>query len=148
MNRQRTAVPHQVVLPAHASTVLLLDQAHTTSLTARGAMEDAGLQVVPRRSFDQLRGLLQHGSHSMVVVAVDEIGTDQVDTVARVRALTEQPIFVVSETKNLEMRCKIFEAGADEHIAPSTGRAEITARIRAKLRRCARTPEFSGSRSG
>jgi len=144
MDRRREAASPARPAP-RSSTAILLDMASRVSLSARGALEDAGLRVVRRQSFDDVGRLLRHDVHSLVVVAVDEIKPTHLPGIAGVRQATDAPILIVSDTKELEMRAAAFDAGADEHVAPAAARIEVAARIRAKLRRQALAQMAPGS---
>jgi len=135
MNRESNPMGELGASLLPVPTAVLLDQTDVVSLTLRGGIDDAGLRVIPRQSFDQLRGILTHGSYGMIVMTVAEIDEAELDLIERIRDLTDKPLMIVSDTEDLDMRAAAFEAGADEHITSDTGRPEITARIKAKLRR-------------
>lgn len=137
MERRREAAGFGNAVSLRASTAVLLDLASSISLPARGALLDAGLHVVQRHSFTDVRKLLDQDLHSLVVLTIDEIEDEHLPQIAGLREMTDVPILIVSETEDLTMRAAAFDAGADEHISPSTGRTEVAARIRARIRRYA-----------
>jgi two-component system KDP operon response regulator KdpE len=137
MQRRREAAGSSTATATRLSTAVLIELTSVVSLPVRGALEDTGLHVIPRHSFNDLERVLPYNAHTLVVLSVDEIEPGHVDRIAAIRACTDVPIIVVSETEDLGQRIAAFDAGADEHIAPSARRAEVAARIRARLRRYA-----------
>jgi DNA-binding response OmpR family regulator len=63
----------------------------------------------------------------------------------RMRALTDVPIIVVTARENELDRVRLLEIGADDYVVKPFGFRELVARIRAVLRRTARTEPVAAS---
>ena len=56
---------------------------------------------------------------------------------SRIRQLSEVPILVLSVKEDETTKVKAFDLGADDYVSKPFGMAELTARVRAVLRRSA-----------
>ena len=77
-------------------------------------------------------------------MAVLDLGLPDEDGVAfirEVRGFTSMPILVLSARTDEADKVRALDAGADDYLTKPFGVAELTARLRAMLRRGARTPE-------
>lgn len=106
-----------------------------SSLEANGyAVEEAadgaaGLTVVGNRHAEAL--ILDLGLPDL----------DGVEVIRRVRAWSTMPIIVLSARAREDDKVAALDAGADDYLVKPFGEGELLARLRAALRRRARTPD-------
>lgn len=68
---------------------------------------------------------------------------DGVNVIRRVRAYSPLPIIVLSARTQEEQKVRAFDAGADDYVTKPFSAPELSARLRAALRRSARGSEHS-----
>jgi two-component system KDP operon response regulator KdpE len=69
---------------------------------------------------------------------------DGLDVIRRVRAWSPVPIVVLSARTAERQKVEALDVGADDYVAKPFGASELLARVRAALRRNARTSEHPG----
>lgn len=105
----------------------------------RLALEAEGCSVVEADTLK--RGLIDAGTRHPDLVVLD-LGLpdgDGVDFIRELRAWSDVPILVLSARTAEADKVRALDAGADDYLAKPFGAAELTARVRAHLRRRART---------
>jgi two-component system KDP operon response regulator KdpE len=116
------------------------DEAQITRVLLRG-LESAGYQV--RIATDGRAGLETFRSWlpDLVITDLSMPGYTGLELCERIRQLSEVPVLVLSVKEDEPTKVKAFDLGADDYVAKPFGMAELTARVRALLRRTAAQPQ-------
>jgi two-component system KDP operon response regulator KdpE len=112
------------------------DEAQITRVLRRG-LESAGYQV--RTANDGRSGLetFRAWLPDLVVTDLSMPGFDGLELCSRIRQISEVPILVLSVRDDEPVKVKALDLGADDYVSKPFGMAELTARVRALLRRSA-----------
>ncbi|HEV8494020.1 MAG TPA: response regulator transcription factor [Candidatus Angelobacter sp.] len=116
------------------------DEAQITRVLLRG-LESAGYQV--RVAADGRAGLETFRSWlpDLVITDLSMPGYTGLELCERIRQLSEVPVLVLSVKEDEPTKVKAFDLGADDYVAKPFGMAELTARVRALLRRTIMQPQ-------
>lgn len=116
------------------------DEAQITRVLLRG-LESAGYQV--RIATDGRAGLETFRSWlpDVVITDLSMPGYTGLELCERIRQLSEVPVLVLSVKEDEPTKVKAFDLGADDYVSKPFGMAELTARVRALLRRTATQPQ-------
>ena len=101
----------------------------------RAALEAEGYRVGEAETVE--RGVIEAGTRKPDVAILD-LGLpdrDGVDFIREVRAFSTLPILVLSARTEESTKVEALDAGADDYLTKPFGVAELTARLRAMLRR-------------
>ena len=124
-----------------APLVLVVEDDPEIRRFVRSALEAEGYRVAEA---DSVRpGVIEAGTRKPDVAVLD-LGLPDEDGTAfihEVRAFTSMPILVLSARRDENDKVIALDAGADDYLAKPFGVAELTARLRAVLRRGLRTAE-------
>jgi|SRR5438270_1488494 len=112
------------------------DEAQITLVLLRG-LESTGYQV--RTARDGRSGLESFRAWlpDLVITDLSMPGLDGLELCARIRQISEVPLLVLSVKEDESTKVKAFDLGADDYVSKPFGMAELTARVRALLRRSA-----------
>src|SRR6185437_428426 len=112
------------------------DEAQITRVLMRG-LESAGYQV--RIANDGRAGLeaFRAWLPDLVITDLSMPGYTGLELCERIRQLSEVPVLVLSVKEDEPTKVKGFDIGADDYVSKPFGMAELTARVRALLRRSA-----------
>ena len=110
------------------------DEAQITRVLLRG-LEAAGYQV--RIANDGRAGLetFRTWLPDLVITDLSMPGYTGLELCERIRQLSEVPVLVLSVKEDETTKVKAFDLGADDYVSKPFGMAELTARVRALLRR-------------
>jgi DNA-binding response OmpR family regulator len=116
------------------------DEAQITRVLLRG-LESAGYQV--RVANDGRAGLetFRTWLPDLVITDLSMPGYTGLELCERIRQLSEVPVLVLSVKEDEPTKVKAFDLGADDYVSKPFGMAELTARVRALLRRSAVPPQ-------
>ncbi len=118
--------------------VLIVEDDREIRRFVRAALEDEGYRVSEAETVE--RGVIEAGTRKPDVAILD-LGLpdrDGVDFIREVRAFSTLPILVLSARTEETAKVEALDAGADDYLTKPFGVAELTARLRAMLRRGAR----------
>jgi len=121
--------------PENAPQVLIVEDDREIRRFVRAALEDEGYRVSEADTVE--RGIIDAGTRKPDVAILD-LGLpdrDGVDFIREVRAFSTLPILVLSARTEESSKVEALDAGADDYLAKPFGVAELTARLRAMLRR-------------
>ena len=106
----------------------------------RMSLESEGYQVFEADSLQ--RGLIETGTRKpdMVVLDLGLPDGDGVDLIRDLRTWSDMPVIVLSARTAEADKVGALDAGADDYLIKPFGAAELLARVRAQLRRRARSP--------
>jgi two-component system KDP operon response regulator KdpE len=116
------------------------DEAQITRVLLRG-LESAGYQV--RIATDGRAGLETFRSWlpDVVITDLSMPGFTGLELCERIRQLSDVPVLVLSVKEDEPTKVKAFDLGADDYVSKPFGMAELTARVRALLRRTTAQPQ-------
>jgi two-component system KDP operon response regulator KdpE len=121
--------------------VLVIEDDHEIRRFVRAALEAEGYRVAEAETVR--RAVIEAGTRKPDLAVLD-LGLPDEDGTAfirEVRAFSSMPILVLSARIDEADKVGALDAGADDYLTKPFGVAELTARLRAMLRRGARTPE-------
>ena len=121
--------------------VLIVEDDKEIRRFVRSALEAETYRVVEAETVR--RGVIEAGTRKPDIAVLD-LGLPDEDGTAfirEVRAFSSMPILVLSARVQEEHKVAALDAGADDYLTKPFGVGELTARLRAMLRRGARTPE-------
>jgi two-component system KDP operon response regulator KdpE len=124
---------------APAPVVLVIEDEPQIRRFVRAALEAEHCSVVEAGTAG--RGLIEAGTRKPDLVIVD-LGLpdrDGTDVVRDVRGWSAVPILILSARSEEESKVSALDAGADDYLTKPFGVPELQARVRALLRRAART---------
>lgn len=119
-------------------TVIIVEDEQKLRRFIRLALEADGLQVFEADSVR--RGLIEAGTRQPDLLVLD-LGLpdgDGIDLIRDLRTWSDIPVLVLSARTEEEVKVNALNAGADDYLTKPFGAAELTARVRAHLRRRAR----------
>ena len=110
------------------------DEAQITRVLRRG-LESAGFQV--RIAGDGRSGLenFRVWGPDLVITDLSMPGLEGLELCSRIRQISEVPILVLSVREDETTKVTALDQGADDYVSKPFGMAELTARVRALLRR-------------
>lgn len=120
-----------------ATKILVVDDEAQITRVLRRGLESAGYQV--RTANDGRSGLetFRAWLPDLVVTDLSMPGFDGLELCSRIRQISEVPILVLSVKDDEAVKVKALDLGADDYVSKPFGMAELTARVRALLRRSA-----------
>ena len=121
--------------PDSAPQVLIVEDDREIRRFVRAALEDEGYRVSEAETVE--RGVIDAGTRKPDVAILD-LGLpdrDGVNFIREVRAFSTLPILVLSARTEETAKVEALDAGADDYLTKPFGVAELTARLRAMLRR-------------
>jgi two-component system KDP operon response regulator KdpE len=121
--------------PDTAPQVLIVEDDREIRRFVRVALEDEGYRVSEAETVE--RGIIDAGTRKPDVAILD-LGLpdrDGVDFIRQVRTFSTLPILVLSARTEETAKVEALDAGADDYLTKPFGVAELTARLRAMLRR-------------
>jgi len=127
--------------PDSAPQVLIVEDDREIRRFIRAALEDEGYRVSEAETVE--RGVIDAGTRKPDVAILD-LGLpdrDGVDFIREVRTFSTVPILVLSARTEETAKVQALDAGADDYLTKPFSVAELTARLRAMLRRGVRGSE-------
>jgi DNA-binding response OmpR family regulator len=113
------------------------------------SLEQEGYEVIQARSGEEGLREFEHGGADMVLVDLRLPDTDGFAVTRTIRRLANVPIAMVTASGDTHDVVAGLEAGADDYVVKPVVAKELSARIRALLRRAAPTaPESTTQRFG
>ena len=116
--------------------IMAVDDEPVVLMIIERALQAAGFEVVPAADGNAALELL--GKHKPDLVLLDIImpGLDGFQTLVRIRQQSNVPVIMLTGRHEVTTLRDSLTTGADDFITKPFGTLELTARIRAKLRRC------------
>ena len=110
---------------------------------AREALEQAGFDAMATGNFQDLERILDAERPALVLLDLVLPGTDAVGLMAEMPGLAELPVVFISAHGRDETVARALDAGAEDYLVKPFSATELTARVRAALRRRAGGPAFA-----
>ena len=122
--------------------ILVVDDDPQTLRYVRDALADAGYALVLTGDPDELPDLVRMHKPGLVLLDLLLPGTDGIELMERVPELDDLPVIFISAYGRDETVVRALDAGADDYIVKPFSPSELTARVRAALRRRAQPEPF------
>ncbi len=123
--------------------ILVVDDDPRTLRFAREALDGAGFDTMATGNFRDLARILDAERPALVLLDLVLPGSDGVALMAEVPALAELPVIFISAYGRDETIARALDAGADDYLVKPFSATELTARVRAALRRRAGPAAFA-----
>jgi two-component system KDP operon response regulator KdpE len=126
---------------AHAPVVLIIEDEPQIRRFVRTVLEADHYNVVEAGTAE--RGLIEAGTRKPDLIILD-LGLpdrDGADVARDVRSWSTVPILILSARSAEDNKVSVLDAGADDYLTKPFGVPELQARVRALLRRAARTAD-------
>ena len=127
---------------AGMAPILVVDDDPHTLRYARSTLADAGYAVVVTGDPQKVSDLVNAHRPQLVLLDLLLPGTDGIELMERVPELGDVPVIFISAYGRDETICKALDAGAADYIVKPFSPTELTARVRAALRRRAEPQPF------
>ncbi len=118
-----------------AVTILMVEDDTNIRSSLRMALEEEGYAVVEAGSGEEALDLIQERHADVITVDIMLPGMDGFETCRNLRRSTAIPIIVVTARADTHDVVAGLEAGADDYVTKPFEAKELTARMRALLRR-------------
>ena len=125
-----------------AVPILVLDDDPETLRHVRDTLAEAGYAPLVTGDHRELQRLIQTEKPRLVLLDLMLPGTDGVELMRTVPELADLPVIFISGYGRDETIARALEAGADDYVVKPFSPTELTARIRAALRRRSNQPPF------
>ena len=122
--------------------ILVVDDDPQTLRYVRDALASAGWSTLTTGDPEELPDLLERHRPQLVLLDLLLPGTDGITLMERVPRLADLPVIFISAYGRDETVAKALDAGADDYIVKPFSPTELTARVRAALRRRAEPEPF------
>ena len=121
--------------------ILVVDDDPQTLRYVRDALTDAGYSPLVTGDPQEVSGLIKSKQPRLVLLDLILPGVDSIELMERVPALADLPVIFISGYGRDETIARALEAGASDYIVKPFSPTELTARVRAALRRRDEPPE-------
>ena len=125
-----------------AVPILVVDDDPETLRHVRNTLAEAGYAPLVTGDHRELQRLIQTEKPRLVLLDLMLPGTDGVELMRTVPELADLPVIFISGYGRDETIVRALEAGADDYVVKPFSPTELTARIRAALRRRSNQPPF------
>lgn len=117
------------------TTILSVDDDKDLQTVVGHYLTSEGHKMLPAYSGEQARKLLAEGSPGLVLLDLGLPDTDGITLLAQIRASAKIPVIVVSGKSDTTEKIVCLEMGADDYMTKPFEMRELSARIKAVLRR-------------
>ena len=124
------------------SRILVVDDDPQALLFVRDALTEAGYSAIVTGDHQELSPIIRREKPHLVLLDLMLPGTDGIELMERVPELADLPVIFISAYGRDETIARALEAGAVDYIVKPFSPTELTARIRAALRRYAEPEPF------
>ena len=123
-------------------TILVVDDEPETLRYVRDILRTAGYTALSTGDHGKLSSLIRTEKPSLVLLDLMLPGTDGIELMEQVPELADVPVIFISAYGRDETIAKALDAGAADYIVKPFSSTELTARVRAVLRRRAEFASF------
>ena len=135
----RAGAPHEA---PEAVPILVVDDDPETLRHVRDTLTEAGYAPLVTGEHGEIAQIIRTEKPALVLLDLMLPGTDGVELMRTVPELADQPVIFISGYGRDETIARALESGADDYIVKPFSPTELTARIRAALRRRSKPAPF------
>ena len=135
--------PDRPGAPTEAAPILVVDDDPETLRHVRDTLTDAGFAPLVTGDHRQILRILLAEKPRLVLLDLMLPGTDGIELMQTIPELADLPVIFISGYGRDETIARALEAGADDYIVKPFSPTELTARIRAVLRRRSAAAPFT-----
>jgi DNA-binding response OmpR family regulator/signal transduction histidine kinase len=128
--------------PNRGTPILVVDDDPQTLRRVRDVLAEAGYAPILTGDPDELPGLIRTHRPRLVLLDLVLPGTDGLELMENVPELEDLPVIFISVYGRDETIARVLDAGAADYIVKPFSPSELTARVRAALRRQAGPKPF------
>jgi two-component system KDP operon response regulator KdpE len=125
------------VAAMNADPVLIVDDSPQIRRALRTILISQGFVVMDARTGEEALDLIRKERVGLILLDVNLPGMSGIETCREIRRAGDIPVIMVTVRDSERDKTQAFDAGADDFIVKPFGAVELTARVRAKLRRSA-----------
>ena len=122
--------------------ILVVDDDPQTLYYVRNALNEAGFEALVTGDYNELPDIIRIEKPALVLLDLMLPGTDGIGLMERTPALADLPVIFISGYRRDETIARALDSGAADYIVKPFSPTELTARIRAALRRWAGPDPF------
>src|SRR6202142_3585617 len=123
-------------MPSQHSSVLVVDDESALRKALRTSLTASGFEVEEARSGEEALGTVQQHQFDLVLLDVSMPGMSGIDACRRIRGISPGAgIVMVTVRDHEDDKVRALEAGADDYVTKPFKLRELTAPLRAVLRR-------------
>jgi two-component system KDP operon response regulator KdpE len=136
-------------MPSPRSRILVVDDEVSLRRTLRTSLAASGFSAEEARSGEEALDAVRRQGFDLVLLDINMPGMSGFDTCQQIRALSPEAGIVMISVRDLEQdKVRALEAGADDYVTKPFRLGELTARLRAVLRRIQPQRKLSTLRVG
>lgn len=126
-------------MQTEAPSILIVDDEPEIRRAVLGGLRAQGYEVRAASDGEEALRLASAATPDLVILDLMMPGMDGLEVCRRLRAWSDVPILVLSARAQERQKVQALDEGADDYLTKPFGMDELTARIRAALRRHRRT---------
>jgi len=126
----------------NSEPILIVDDNPQIRRALRTILISQGFVVMDARTGEEALDLIRKQRVDLILLDVNLPGMSGLETCTEIRRISRVPVIMITVRNSERDKVKAFDAGADDYIVKPFGAEELTARVRATLRR-AGTDELS-----
>jgi len=115
--------------------ILIVDDNPQIRRAVRTILVSQGFAVIDARSGEEALDLIRKQRVELILLDVNLPGMSGIETCREIRRTSQIPVIVLTVRNSERDKVQAFDAGADDYMVKPFGSAELTARVRATLRR-------------
>jgi two-component system KDP operon response regulator KdpE len=115
--------------------ILIVDDNPQIRRALRSVLIPRGFTVVDARSGEEALEVIRNEQVELILLDVNLPGMSGIATCKEIRRVTDIPIIMITVRDSERDKLQAFDAGADDYVVKPFGAEELSARIRATIRR-------------
>ena len=131
-----TAMQARIPVAAmNTDPVLIVDDSPQIRRAVRTILISQGFVVMDARTGEEALDLIRKERVGLILLDVNLPGMSGIETCREIRRASDTPVIMLTVRDTERDKTQAFDAGADDFMVKPFGAEELTARVRAKLRR-------------
>lgn len=119
----------------NAEPILVVDDNPQIRRALRTILISQGFVVLDARTGEEALDVIRHEHVDLVLLDVNLPGMSGFETCKEIRRTSDLPVIMITVRSSERDKVQAFDVGADDYIVKPFGAEELTARVRATLRR-------------